>query len=295
MTVDEILVPVDGSDAARAAFDHALEIAGAASTASDVTLRVLHVADAAVLNLPGFGGDAADALEREGDEIVSQARERAEERGIDVAVDVRRGEPREEIVAAAADADLVVMGAHGCHGIGEYVLGTTTDYVINATETPVLSVQAAENVTYSYPYEAILVPTDGSDSGIAAVRIAARIASCTDAALHLLYVIDELPEVDEPVSDEATTELEENAQEILEAAATTATEAGLAAESITTTVANGSVPHEIRAHADAEGVDLIAMGTHGHTGLDRHLLGSFTEQLLRSAPVPVLTVQRSDE
>ncbi|WP_049895392.1 universal stress protein [Halopiger xanaduensis] len=288
---DDILVPVDGSDASTAAFDHALEIGADAGA----TLHVLHVADTALPSLAGLGTDVADALEREGDEIVADARDRAEERGIDVVTDVRRGEPREEIVDAAADADLVVMGAHGCHGIGEYVLGTTTDYVINVTETPVLSVRAADGVTRSYPYEAILVPTDGSDHGTAAVRVAAQVAAHTGATLHLLYVIDELPEVEEPVSDETTTELEENAEAILEAAASTATEAGLDEASITTTVSSGSVPHEIRTHADAEAVDLIAMGTHGHTGLDRHLIGSFTEQLLRSAPVPVLTVQRNGE
>ncbi|RKD93820.1 universal stress protein [Halopiger aswanensis] len=291
MTVDDILVPVDGSDAATAAFDHALEIAADMGA----TLRVLHVADTAMPSLARLGSGVADALEAEGDEIIANARERAEERGIDVVTDVRRGEPREEIVAAAADADLVVMGAHGCHGIGEYVLGTTTDYVINVTETPVLSVRAAEGVTRSYPYEAILVPTDGSDHGTAAVRFAAQVAAHTGATLQLLYVIDELPEVEEPVSDEVAAELEENATAILEAATAAATETGLEEASITTTVSSGSVPHEIRTHADAEAVDLIAMGTHGHTGLDRHLLGSFTEQLLRSAPVPVLTVQRGDE
>lgn len=288
--VTDILVPVDGSDPAAAAFDHALEIAADV----DGTLHVLNVADTNELSFTRIGNDVVDAHEQEGEGIVSRAQERAEDRGVDVVTDVRQGEPREEIVSYSERVDLVVMGAHGRHGLGEYILGTTTDYVVNASTVPVLTVRAAEGVTQSYPYETILVPTDGSDHAIAAVELAAEIADRIDAALHLLYVIDELPELESPIPAEVTEPLEDNAQEILDESAAVATQVGLDDDVIHTAVASGSVPHEIRARVDAIDADLIVMGTHGHTGLDRHLLGSFAENVLRTASVPVLTVKDDD-
>ena len=287
----DILVPIDGSDPAAAAFDHALEIAADAGG----TLHLLYVANAAKLGFARLGRDVADSLEEEGTDLLERARERAERRGVDVVTDLRRGDPREEIVADAETVDFVIMGAHGRHGLGEYVLGTTTDYVINASETPVLSVRAAEDVTRSYPYDDILVPTDGSAHATAAVELAVEIAACQGATLHLLYVIDELPEHPDPLPEEVTAELEANAQSIVDEAAAVATEAGADPDAVTASVATGSVPHEIRKRVDEIGADCIAMGTRGHTLLDRNLLGSFTEQLLRSAPVPVLTVQRGGE
>lgn len=52
-----------------------------------------------------------------------------------------------------------------------------------------------------------------------------------------------------------------------------------------------SVPAAVRAYVEDHDVGLVVVGTHGRTGLDRYLLGSVTEQLVRTAPVPVLTVR----
>lgn len=287
----DILVPTDGSEPATAAFEHALEITADA----DGTLHLLNVAHSNNLGAALAGRDVVETLEQEGTELLERARERAEEQGVDVVTEVRRGDPREEIVAAAESVDFVVMGAHGRHGLGEYVLGTTTDYVINVTETPVLSVRADEGVRRSYPYDEILVPTDGSEHATAAVELAAEIATCNDATLHLLYVIDELPEHPDPLPEAVIADLEANAQTIVDEAAAVATDAGADADAVVASVATGSVPHEVRRRIDEIGADCIVMGTRGHTVLDRHLLGSFTEQLLRSAPVPVLTVQRGGD
>uniref|UniRef100_UPI00387E9FE4 universal stress protein n=1 Tax=Haloarcula regularis TaxID=3033392 RepID=UPI00387E9FE4 len=51
----------------------------------------------------------------------------------------------------------------------------------------------------------------------------------------------------------------------------------------------------IQAYVEDNDVDLVVMGTHGRTGLERYLLGSVTEKLVRTAPVPVLTVRAPEE
>ncbi|WP_440767427.1 universal stress protein [Natronorubrum sp. DTA7] len=79
----------------------------------------------------------------------------------------------------------------------------------------------------------------------------------------------------------------------LEAAAAVATDAGV--EDVETLLGFGSVPQEIQSAAAGTGVDLVVMATHGRTGVGQHLLGSNTEQVLRTAPVPVFTTGVADD
>ncbi|WP_265110534.1 universal stress protein [Halosolutus halophilus] len=286
-----ILVPTDGSDSATAALEHALDVAADRGA----TVHVLNVADTKQPSLARLGTDVVDVLEREGEAIVSDAADRAAERGVSVSTHVVQGEPREAIVDSITDNefDLVVMGAHGRRGLGEYVLGSVTDYVVNMTDVPVLTVRAAEDATRPFPYDDVLVPTDGSVHARAAVELGATIAARHDATIHLLSVVDELPELPDAESGPLSEQITENLQEVLDEDAATARRAGV--ENVTTAIATGSVPREVTSYVDAEGIDLVVMGTHGRTGLDRHLLGSFTERVIRTSSVPVLTTRRADE
>ena len=141
-------------------------------------------------------------------------------------------------------------------------------------------------------YDMILVPTDGSEPAGAAVDHAVDLAANSGATLHVLSVVDSSAYASLDVSSEqALDELEANAEAATGEIAETAAEAGIEA------VAEVSVgtPHEqITDYADAADVDLIVMGTHGRTGLDRFLLGSVTERVVRAAPAPVLTVRATE-
>ena len=295
-----ILVPTDGSDSARAALEHALDIAAD----QDAVVHVLNVADTNQPSLTRLGTQVVDALEEEGEEIVSAAAELAAERDVTVSTHVVQGEPREtivEFVTAGAESDdadgvafdFVVMGAHGRRGLGEYILGSVTDYVVNRSEVPVLTVRAADDARATYPYTNVLVPTDGSVHARAAVELGAQFANRCGGTLHLLSVMDELPEVADAETAPIPDQLEANIQEALDEDAATATQAG--ADDVETAITTGSVPREVLTYAEAEAIDLVVMGTHGRTGLDRHLLGSFTERVIRTSPVPVLTTRRADE
>ena len=84
--------------------------------------------------------------------------------------------------------------------------------------------------------------------------------------------------------------LEESATQILEEAAAFATDAGVGP--VDETIEFGaSIPQVIQTYIDDHDIDLVVVGTHGRTGLDRYLLGSVTEQLVRTSSVPVLTVR----
>jgi nucleotide-binding universal stress UspA family protein len=138
-------------------------------------------------------------------------------------------------------------------------------------------------------YHDILVPTDGSDASAAAVEHAVGLASQYDARMHALYVVDTgsygLLEEGASIVVDALREEGQNAVESIEAAAEAAD------VDVETVVVEGTVHRSILDYAAETDVDLIVMGTHGRRGIDRYLLGSVTERIVRSASVPVLTVR----
>ncbi|WP_436343841.1 universal stress protein [Natronorubrum sp. FCH18a] len=283
---DRILVPVDGSDSATAALDHALEIAGD----HDATVTLLYVADTNEPSQTRLGTNVVDVLEREGDEIVSDARERAADSDVPATTDVVQGVPHDAIVdyAETKDVDLVAMGTHARGSLERYVVGSVAERIVNAAPMPVLTVRAIDDAP-TYPYESVLVPTDGSEHAAVALQLGADVANRNRATLHLLSVLED--QLFGSITDQ--TERQNRAADLLLDAESTAIDAG--ADDVVTAIKSGSVPRRITTYADGEGVDLIVMGTHGRTGLDEHLLGSITERVLRTASVPVLTTNRSPE
>ena len=140
-------------------------------------------------------------------------------------------------------------------------------------------------------YETILIPTDGSEGTDEAIRQGLKLARAFDATVHALYVVDQTY----PAAQwDFTTEREEDiATTAVDAVAEEAAEMGVRVEK---KVRRG-VPHEeIIAYAEANDADLIVMGTHGRTGIDRFVsAGSVTERVVRFSPVPVLTARLSEE
>ncbi|WP_306061855.1 universal stress protein [Natronococcus wangiae] len=287
---DSVLVPVDGSDPAMEALEHALDIA----VDTDASVHALYVADTNQPSLVRISTQIIDALEEEGEEIIDHVRSRAEDRDVSVTDHVVQGSPRKVILeyADTHDVDLIVMGAHGQHGLGEYFFGSTTEHIVHQSEVPVLTVRAGEDATRSYPYSNVLVPTDDSAHARAALDLGSAIADRHDATLHLLFVVDELSETIDLRSPPLSEDVERNARELLEK---TAARTDLEENRVTMAVEAGSVPHEIVSYTESNAVDLVVMGTHGMSGLDQFLLGSFTERVIRMSPVPVLTTTSQKE
>ncbi|WP_254547394.1 universal stress protein [Halomarina pelagica] len=142
-------------------------------------------------------------------------------------------------------------------------------------------------------YERILVPTDDSAGAMAAAELAVDLASQYDATIHVLFVVDttSLPaDVTATYVDEA---LEEVGERATRGVVELADEAGV--ETAPVEIASGAPHREILAYADEHDVDLIVMGTHGRRGLDRLLVGSVTEKVVRLSDVPVLTTRAPKE
>jgi nucleotide-binding universal stress UspA family protein len=142
-------------------------------------------------------------------------------------------------------------------------------------------------------YDHVLFPTDGSEAATEAEDEAFAVATTNDATLHVLFVVDETAgPLNVRGGDERFEEAEAEGEETVAEIAERATGAGV--EAVTEVVRRGT-PHEtILEYAD-EHCDLVVMGTHGRSGLDRQLLGSVTEKVVRRSNPSVLTVRVSSE
>lgn len=139
-------------------------------------------------------------------------------------------------------------------------------------------------------YRTILIPTDGSDAADSALEQAYEIAERFVATVHVLYVIDvERRYPFELATDQLVDAFRDEGRTVTENAANRAPDT----VDVTTAVEEGA-PHErILEYAERNDVDLIVMGTHGRRGLNRFLLGSVTERVLRGADVSVLATRSS--
>jgi nucleotide-binding universal stress UspA family protein len=151
---------------------------------------------------------------------------------------------------------------------------------------------------------AVLVATDGSEEASRAKKVAVELCAKTGSELHLVHVYGVAPiyplypgatdpggvELEDPVLQEELESItEQRARNVLEAEAEEVRSAGgMVAQAH---LREGGVPHEIVALAEDTGVGLIVMGSKGHGGIRRALIGSVSDAVVRHAHCPVLVVR----
>ena len=146
-------------------------------------------------------------------------------------------------------------------------------------------------------YEKVLLTTDGSEHSRKALEHAVELADSCNATLHILYVVDigvdtSFEAVEDLMSQlESSTDLEKIGEDAVENLAEKARKHGL---NIVTGVSRGKPHRKILEYSRENDIDIMVMSTHGRSGLDRMLLGSVTEKVLRKSEVPVLAVTRKD-
>lgn len=140
----------------------------------------------------------------------------------------------------------------------------------------------------------ILLPTDGSETAMNASNLAIDLSKRYGARLHVLRNLDPISQIANPEAvKQIMNERSEEAKELMSKIAARAEEEGV---NTTTFVSGGNNPSdEILSYCDEHGIDLVVMGTHGHSGLNRLFLGSTTERTLRSASIPVVAVPPAEE
>lgn len=283
----DVLIPTDGSEGIEGAVAHGLALADRYGA----TVHALSVVNPGITEELNANVSLLESVRESRTEAARQAiadvKAQSTDHDVTVLEAVREGTPAREIVSYADEhADLIAMGTHGRTGLSQYLIGSVTTSVVRTAGVPVLTDRLTDPLR-STAYTDILIATDGTTGSTGAIEHAIELARRQEATLHALYVVDTKLGRSTPVQNA----LEQEGEQAVSAVTTAAESAGVSTvERIVT-----GVPHEeILSAIKAFDIDLLALGTHGRSGLDRLVLGSVAERLIRTAEIPVLTVRSGD-
>lgn len=301
MQISRILVPLDGSELAEQAIPDAVALAG--GKAEIVLFQAVVKTDAERDLFGKVEHDAGDVAERER-ALCFQDLERIGKHWDSIlpgtpVYDVGVGEPAEAIIAAAQrlSCDLIVAASHGRGALKRWAFGSTADELARTSPVPVMIVRASDaGREIAVPeFGRVIVPYDGTELAAGAFPAAIAIAQRLDAGILLLHAISPsavMPVVTpmdsfypSAVYTDVLDELENSAEASLVKAAETIAASGVPVKHA---VVEGTPFDSIVELSSSD--DLIVLASRGRSGFERWLLGSFSEQLVREGPVPVVVV-----
>jgi nucleotide-binding universal stress UspA family protein len=290
--IKQVLVPLDGSDAAEAVLPFVERIA-TATNASTVLV--------AAIDRPRDWGEDTDGdvkgASNEAESYLRRLQARlASATGNDVEFEVIESEPAGAILWACEkrQPDLIAMTTHGRSGLARWVLGSVAAKLLHSRPTPMLIVRppAEKAAVAGGNIEKILVPLDGSEVAASALPFAADLAKALGASVCLFQTVPEpimiYPGAEAVFDPRVQKEVEAAAQKFLASTAERLTTQGVAAESVTSF---GNTVDGIVGAAEREKADLIVMSTHGRSGMGRMVLGSVADAVVRRTLLPVVLVR----
>jgi nucleotide-binding universal stress UspA family protein len=213
---------------------------------------------------------------------------------------VTAGDPGDAILseADAKDADLIAMSTHGRSGLTRWVLGSVADKVVHRTMKPLLIVRARD--AREHPpatVNRVLVPLDGSPLSLSVLPYVEDLAATLGASLVLFNGV---PPLDVYPGAETTAARVGNViDDLLEQgrAFLAQVEAEIEARGKTqarSVVTIGFAVDEITRVAEEVNAGLIAMATHGRSGVDRWVMGSVADGVVRRSSLPCLLVRPAE-
>jgi nucleotide-binding universal stress UspA family protein len=306
-----ILIPLDGAPLAERALEPALRLARASQ--ADVGLVTVTTPEPAAAG-PAAAGEAVAAPARDtfqaAWDYLEEVRAAQAEPGYTLTAKVMADpDPAAAIVEAARSGavDLIAMSSHGYTGLKRWVLGSVAEKVLEAAPCPVLVLRS------DAPLGDVLIPLDGSPFSEQALAPALAAAACFGGRATLLRVVPEIKSgvemQEDPLAYFKTGEMKgrppqvrprlttnqkaqdnalDEAQVYLRHLAARLERPGLALECAALV---GLPAATILNYAEGQSVSLIAMATHGRTGVQRWLYGSVTSKVLRGGQHSMLVVR----
>ena len=294
--IEKILTPLDGTEQSEAILSYVSKVA----SGLDVPVVLLSVLDQGSL---GVGRSYFSKLYQRAE---SGARERlmatAEtlvEAGITVEQTVVSGRSAEEIVRAADShhCGLVMMSTHGRNALARGILGSVTDAVVYSAHMPVLTLTPERAQTYhgeDSTLSSVLVALDGSKLAESVLPYVIDLATRLSLEIFAVRVVppvhafwmDRLPEELSEEQEQAESE----AKEYLERTASELSERGL---SVQWRLLAGHPATRIVELTREMPNDIVAVATHGRSGIARLAMGSVSESIIRGSGDPVLVIRPS--
>lgn len=296
--INRILCPVDFSIYSSRALKHATALA----QRFGARLTVMHVIPTWTPYAPSRYVPAhvlaQPELSRLVREDLRQLVDEARQAGVPIEMLVREAEPWREILATAADLqpDLIVMGTHGRGGFEQLVLGSVAEKVLRRADCPVMTICQEEGRTWEAPglLGSIVCASDLTTASMPTIRYALSLAAEFQARLSIVHVLDRFamalsPEFARvPFTVDVLTRSEELARR--ELAAVVPVDAHEWCD-VRTLIVPGRAREEILRIAAQERADLIVMGARRQGTLARTVMGSTSQDVVRAATCPVLTVR----
>ena len=284
ININRILCPVDFFPASEKAVHYAAGMAAIYGA----SVHLLHAVTPVIATAYEFPMDTSaitkSMVEASSVEMKKVA-SKVKARGIKVDTDIRVGTVHEVISRAISRIrpDLIAMGTHGRTGIDRWFLGSVTEWLMRESPVPVLALSAKERLR-SPAFRRILVTTDFSHGTKDALNYAFSIAQENKSQITLLHVVHDVgmdvsakyrDSIVQGVGDKLENFIPDEAWDWCEVQAK---------------VEVGHPYRMIERTLDKERPDLLVMNIHGKGMLDRALLGSTAERLVRSAMCPVLLI-----
>jgi nucleotide-binding universal stress UspA family protein len=288
MAFTKIMCPVDFSPGSQQAMRTAVRLANQ-HDAELMLMHSWHIPTAAFAGDYGYAGDVVQTMvedaQRALDNAVGEARTLGARR---VTSRMLNGLPWQQIVEAAQHEPglgLIVIGTHGRTGISRVLMGSVAELVVRHAPCPVLTVRPGNEPA---PYTHVLCPIDLSRPARDAIHLAAELVTPGGGGITLLHVL-ELPVSynSELPAPDFHRDLDARSAALLDRwTADLKAKVSVPVTQVTRTGRPGAQILEQLEHDRA--FDLVVMGSHGHTGIERMLLGSVAEKVVRHARCPVL-------
>lgn len=298
--IRRVLIPLDGSHFAEHAIPYAISIARRAGATVELVsvspppFTSTHVRGVRILEDADLRA-GAEAHQRYLADVAWRIRERY---GMPCSELVLVGTVFERLSAHVAQSspDLVVMTTHGGGSPSQSWLGSVSDRMVREATVPLVLVRpsAATDVIGSEPaLRRLLVPSDGTPVAEGVLAAAVQLAELFDGEVVLLGVVRTPSSLPHSLLLPLLPDVESRVEGAENELRTHLTECAGRLRTPTVSVSVVVVRHHHPATAITEAAahehaDLIAMSTHGRSGVRRFLLGSVTDKVLRSGTLPML-------
>ncbi|TYA55927.1 universal stress protein [Formosa maritima] len=272
----KIIVPIDFSEHSEYALEAAVKLAKNGDT-EILALHMLEMSDAVLNSTDSEQNQKAIFFLRLAEKRFNEFLDKPYLKEVNVTPIVKHFKVFSEVndVAEEHDADLIIMGSHGSSGLSEIFVGSNTEKVVRHAEVPVLVLKHKFNKS---TFNDVVFASDFSSESVQVYLKASKLFKALNAKLHLLYV--NLP------SDRfrSTNEIDELVNTFLMKA-----DGNLDNLKNVNFVSDYTVEKGVLNFANKIGADLIAVSTHGRTGIAHFFEGSISEDIANHAILPVMT------
>ncbi len=288
---EKIMVPLDGSELAEVTLWYAARLAGRLGSA----IMLVYVSPPDELTSPHMHECyLKDVVTRVKEHATQVA---AETGGGEIAVDYKmlKGDPAEEIVdyADGAEIDLIVLSTQGKSGIKRWAMGNVANKVVRATHKQVLIIRAkgARSDVYRDKLTKVLVPVDGSIESESILGFLTHMAAKLDLEVTLLHILPRHTEVFAYTNISEQGKIKKQENEYIQQLGDKLKAKGVKATGVFREVLQGDEAEEIIRLAEEEKFSMVAMATHGRSGVGRWIFGSNAEKVLDEGSTPLLLVR----